>query len=453
MTSTGKSSLAKRAAQLAARRSLSPWRWLTLPPCPRSRKAPYGSSSTRSRSPASTSSSAPRCSALFTRGQQGEKQAIEQLIEERLMLQEAKRRNVDVSDAEVDAGVRQPCARRQADAPISSPRPCARRGSIRRLSRNSCAPTWPGPQIVRARFRATVDVTDQDVAAALTEREVPAERAAADGDRIPASADPLRRAGGSRRRRGSEAAERSECLPRAFQGCDQSLQQAAGTPGIVVKPQVRREAGQLAPALKEALAKLEVGGTTEPERVPEGIQIRRGLREERDRRPDRGRSRGARGDQHRARPAARPALPPRPALRRRHRIPVSGSRGKEAARPHPRRARGNRPRHRHRSLGRAAAPATFLRSSSSATQGVLARRAHALGRDVRTAVTSPDERRRHLSRRPAVSRGRAAGRRDSRGNRRRRHAAVDRIDSRRRRCSSAAARRRRSSPIRSRRKR
>ena len=39
----------------------------------------------------------------FTRGQQGEKEALEQLIEERLMLQEAKRRNVDFSDAEVDA--------------------------------------------------------------------------------------------------------------------------------------------------------------------------------------------------------------------------------------------------------------------------------------------------------------------------------------------------------------
>ena len=40
-----------------------------------------------------------------------------------------------------------------------------------------------------------------------------------------------------------------------------------------MKPQVRREEGQLAPELKEALAKLEVGGISEPEKVAEGIQI------------------------------------------------------------------------------------------------------------------------------------------------------------------------------------
>ena len=42
---------------------------------------------------------------VFTGGKQGEKQAIDQLIEERLMLQEAKRRNVDVTDAELDAEI------------------------------------------------------------------------------------------------------------------------------------------------------------------------------------------------------------------------------------------------------------------------------------------------------------------------------------------------------------
>jgi peptidyl-prolyl cis-trans isomerase SurA len=43
--------------------------------------------------------------------------------------------------------------------------------------------------------------------------------------------------------------------------------------GVVVKPQVRREEGQLAPALKDMLASLEVGGISEPEKVEEGIQI------------------------------------------------------------------------------------------------------------------------------------------------------------------------------------
>ena len=39
---------------------------------------------------------------VFSRGAQGEQQAVEQLIDERLMLQEAKRLKIVVSDAEVD---------------------------------------------------------------------------------------------------------------------------------------------------------------------------------------------------------------------------------------------------------------------------------------------------------------------------------------------------------------
>ena len=39
---------------------------------------------------------------VFTAGKAGEKQAIDQLIDEKLMLQEAARRNIDVSDEEVD---------------------------------------------------------------------------------------------------------------------------------------------------------------------------------------------------------------------------------------------------------------------------------------------------------------------------------------------------------------
>ena len=207
----------------------------------------------------------------FTRGQQGEKQAIDQLIEERLMLQEAKRRNVDIGDAEVDQELanRARAAKLTADQFTQALRQA---GIDPQTFRNFLRANLAWAQVVRARFRATVDITDQDVAAALTEREVPAgEQQTAMEYRLQPILFVVPEGGGA----GVEAKQRSEAnaFRSAFQGCDQSLQQASGLTGIVVKPQVRREAGQLAPALKEALAKLEVGGTTEPERVPEGIQF------------------------------------------------------------------------------------------------------------------------------------------------------------------------------------
>ena len=209
---------------------------------------------------------------IFSRGNQGEKQAIDQLIEEHLMLQEAKRRNVDVTDEEVD----QEFANRARAAKLSSDQfvqAMRQAGISPQTFREFLRANLAWAEIVRARFRATVNVTDQDVAAALTERQPAegAEQQTAIEYRLQQILFVVPAGAGA----GVEANRRSEAnaFRSAFQGCDQSLQQASASPGIVVKPQVRREAGQLTPALKEGLANLEVGGTSEPERVPEGIQI------------------------------------------------------------------------------------------------------------------------------------------------------------------------------------
>jgi peptidyl-prolyl cis-trans isomerase SurA len=211
---------------------------------------------------------------VFSRGQQGEKQAIEQLIEERLMLQEAKLRNVNIGDEEVE----QEFANRARGAKLTADRftqALRQAGIDPRTFKDFLRANLAWTQIVRARFRATINVTDQDVAAALTEREptgeVQGEVQTALEYRIQQIIFIVPAGAGA----GVEAQQRSaaDAFRSAFQGCEQSLQQAASAPGIVVKPQVRREAGQLPPALKEAFASLEVGGTSEPERVADGFQI------------------------------------------------------------------------------------------------------------------------------------------------------------------------------------
>ena len=66
---------------------------------------------------------------------------------------------------------------------------------------------------------------------------------------------------------------KAEAFRLGYKGCDGSLQQAAGAPGIVVKPTVRRDETQLTGDLKTEVAALSVGAATTPGRIEEGFQL------------------------------------------------------------------------------------------------------------------------------------------------------------------------------------
>lgn len=212
---------------------------------------------------------------VFTGGKQGEQEAIEQLIEERLMLQEAKRLNIEVTAAEVDAEME--IRARATKLSITQFAQALRQAGIdRETFEEFLLANMAWGKVVRARFRATVDVTEQDVTAALADREPTGEEAT--GEEATAFEYRLQPIlfivpGGATANVEAQRRSEANAFRESFQGCDQSLQQAAGMPGVVVKPQMRREEGQMSPAQREAFAKLEVGSTTEPERIAEGFQI------------------------------------------------------------------------------------------------------------------------------------------------------------------------------------
>jgi peptidyl-prolyl cis-trans isomerase SurA len=207
---------------------------------------------------------------VFSRNQQGEKEAIEQLIDERLMLQEALSRGVKLTDAEIDEEI----AKRASAAKLSTAQfqqAMRQAGFDPQTFRDFVGSNMAWQEIVRARFRATVDITDQDVAAALTEQTETGEVQTVSEYMLQPIIFVVPAGAGA----GAEAQQRDQAnaFRSAFQGCDSSLQQAGGMPGIVVKPRVRREEGQMTPAMKEMLSSVGVGGITEPERVAEGIQL------------------------------------------------------------------------------------------------------------------------------------------------------------------------------------
>lgn len=204
---------------------------------------------------------------LFSGGQQGEKAAIDQLITERLMLQEAERQRVVISDADVDAEI----ASRAGSANMTAAQfgQALRQAGIDRTFRSFIHANLSWASIVRSRFRATVNITDLDVAAALTGRETPQ-------DDQTATEYLLQRIvfvvpAGSGQSVTAQRRQEANAFRSAFQGCDHSLEQAAGNPAIVVNQPTRHES--LPSALQAEVDALEVGGITQPETTQNGVQM------------------------------------------------------------------------------------------------------------------------------------------------------------------------------------
>lgn len=206
----------------------------------------------------------------FTGGKAGEKEAIDQLIEERLMLQEAKRRQMEASDEEVD----QEIANRARGAKLTGAQfqqALRQAGIDPKTFRQFLRANISWSKIVRARFRATVNITDQDIAAALGKKNDPQEQTAATEYRLRQILFLVPK--GSASKVAAQRLSEANAFREKFQGCDTAVAQAGGTPGIVVREPIRRSESSLPGPLKEALQALPVGGATKPEQVPEGYQI------------------------------------------------------------------------------------------------------------------------------------------------------------------------------------
>jgi peptidyl-prolyl cis-trans isomerase SurA len=204
---------------------------------------------------------------LFTQGRQGESAAIDQLITERLMVQEAERQGVSVTDAEIDAEI----ASRAGAAGMSMAqfKQALQQAGIGRTFREFVRSNLAWATIVRRRFRATVEITDLDVASALGGRDSSGEEQIATEyllQRI-VFVVPAGSGQGVINQRRSEA----NAFRNAFQGCDHSLEQASGNPVIVVNQPTRHE--ELPQDLQKEVDQLGVGGITQPDVTESGVQM------------------------------------------------------------------------------------------------------------------------------------------------------------------------------------
>lgn len=210
---------------------------------------------------------------VFSQGRDGEKAATEQLIEERLKSQEAKLRGVSVTDEEVEQEFIQRAAQLKLQ-PAQFTQAMQQAGISPTDFRRFLKTNMEWAAVVRARFRAQVKISDQDIVAALGKKGGDAAAA------VPTTASeymlqqivfvvPKGAGQAVENQRKSEA----NAYRGRFPGCQQALELARGLNGVVVKPPVRRDELQLQDDTKTTLAGMQVGETTAPERTSDGFQV------------------------------------------------------------------------------------------------------------------------------------------------------------------------------------
>lgn len=209
---------------------------------------------------------------VFSRGKEGEKTATEQLIEERLKTQEAKLRNISVTDAEVE----QEFARRAAQLklqPAQFVQAMQQAGINVADFKRFLKANMEWAAVVRARFRAQVKISDQDVVAALGAKGADVAAAANTASEYMLQQIVFVVPQGAGQAVENQRKSEANAFRGRFQGCQQALEAARGLKGVVVKPPVRRDNSQLQDKTAASLASMQVGETTPPERTSDGFQV------------------------------------------------------------------------------------------------------------------------------------------------------------------------------------
>ena len=208
---------------------------------------------------------------LTTRGRASKNQAIEDLINERLKMQEAAKRRVNVSNEQVERAYGQ-IAKRAKLTPSRLSTALRQSGVNPQTLKDRLRSEIAWGQIVRARFQATVKITERDIAEAIAGEATPedSETGIAQFDLQPILfVVPAKSSKGQVAQRRREA----EAFRTRYAGCDQALDQAKKIRGVVVKQKIRRTAEELKSLNAESVTETAVGKATRPEKVSQGFQI------------------------------------------------------------------------------------------------------------------------------------------------------------------------------------
>jgi peptidyl-prolyl cis-trans isomerase SurA len=195
---------------------------------------------------------------------------IKELIDDRIKIAKAKVYGLEVSDKEVDAAYEN-MAKAQHLTPEQFAQLLARSGVASNTikARIRAELTWG--QLIRGKYAASLEVVDTDITKAMQARNET--QADAVGYLytlypvivvIPPGSSPAVIDNKKRE---------AESLRGRFVSCKEGLQFARALRDVAVRESIAKNSSDLAPALRELLASIELGRLTAPEVTPQGLQM------------------------------------------------------------------------------------------------------------------------------------------------------------------------------------
>jgi peptidyl-prolyl cis-trans isomerase SurA len=198
------------------------------------------------------------------------KDVVEELIDEKLKLQLGKRYMIPEIDKDVDNAYAN-MARRMRSTPREFTNQLAKSGLRPETLKSRIRADLIWTQIIRGRYQSSFQFTDKEVQLRL-DTEKP-------GDSNDVGFDYTLRPILFVVPRGSPPAayearvKEAEALRAQFQTCEQGIPLARSIRYVAVRQQVVKSSADLPPALREILAKTEIGHLTSPDTTREGVEI------------------------------------------------------------------------------------------------------------------------------------------------------------------------------------
>jgi len=198
------------------------------------------------------------------------KDVMEELINEKLKIQLLKRYNIEGTDKDVDSAYTN-MARRMRATPSEFTGQLARGGVMPETLKSRMKADMVWSQIIRGRFQSSFQFNDKDIQERLAARN-PVEAAVVGYDYtlrpilflVPRGSPPAEVE--ARRKEAEELRGR-------FQDCEGGIRLARALRHVAVRGSVVKGSAELPPALRDMLAKTELGRLTAPELTPQGIEV------------------------------------------------------------------------------------------------------------------------------------------------------------------------------------
>jgi peptidyl-prolyl cis-trans isomerase SurA len=203
---------------------------------------------------------------LSTHKAPARQEVLDELINEKLKVREAKKWGLDVSNTEVDNAYAS-MASRMRSTPEQLTQQLAKSGvNVATLkARIKADLAWP--QLVRGRYQASLQIGEKDL---LTAMETKSDETGYDYTLRPIlflvpAGSPEAFVEGRKRE--------AEALRGRFQGCEEGLNFARALRDVAIRDQVIRSSADIPPELRKVLEGIEVGRLTAPEVTKFGIEM------------------------------------------------------------------------------------------------------------------------------------------------------------------------------------